>query len=115
MTDYVWCHGPKCHKHKTQDRIRGVKGSKVLRTKKIKSNQNKSMYGNGGGNIWDYFCNHRCLMDYVDKHTQAMINIEPRLEALETPIEIGTFTRTDYFGNPYTTKEITPIDNNSNP
>ena len=44
------------------------------------------MYGNGGGTIWDYFCNHRCLMDFVDKHTQAMLNIEPRLEALETPI-----------------------------
>ena len=113
--DYNWCHGPKCHTHKTQDRIRGVKGSKVLRTKKIKSYQNKSMFGNGGGTIWDYFCNHRCLMDFVSKHTQAMLNIEPRLEALETPIEIGTFTRTDYFGNPYTTKEITPIDNNSNP
>ena len=86
MGDYNWCHGPSCHTHKTQDRIRGVKGSKVLRTKKIKAYQGKSMYGNGGGNIWDYFCNHRCLMDFVDKHTQAMLNIEPRLEALETPI-----------------------------
>ena len=84
--DYNWCHGPKCHEHKTQDRIRGVKGSKVLRTKKIKSYQNKSMYGNGGGTIWDYFCNHRCLMDFVCKHTQAMLNIEPRTEPLETPI-----------------------------
>ena len=38
MSDYNWCHGPKCHKNKTQDRIRGVKGSKVLRTKKIAEN-----------------------------------------------------------------------------
>ena len=115
MSDYNWCHGPKCHKHHTVDRIRGVKGSKVLRTKKLKSNQNKSMYGNGGGSIWDYFCNHRCLMEFVSKHTQAMLNIEPRAEPLETPIEIETFTRTDYFGNPYTTKEIKEVDNNSNP
>jgi len=28
MTEYVWCHGPKCHENKTQDRIRGVKGNK---------------------------------------------------------------------------------------
>ena len=35
MSDYNWCHGPKCHTHKTQDRIRGVKGSKVLRTRKF--------------------------------------------------------------------------------
>jgi len=69
------------------------------------------MYGNGGGNIWNYFCNHRCLMDFVDKHTQAMINIEPRLEALETPIEVEVETRTDYFGNPYKQKAIREVDN----
>ena len=34
--EYVYCHGTECHKKHTQDRIRGVKGSKVLRTKKIK-------------------------------------------------------------------------------
>ena len=116
MSDYNWCHGPSCHTNKTQDRIRGVKGSKVLRTKKIKSYQNKSMYGNGGGSIWDYFCNHRCLMDYVDKHTQAMINIEPRLEALETPIHdpVKT-THTTNYGYTYTNTEIKEVDNNSNP
>ena len=46
MSDYNWCHGPKCHEHKTQDRIRGVKGSKVLRTRKIainKWNESSSM------------------------------------------------------------------------
>ena len=37
MSDYKWCHGPKCHKSHTQDRIRGSKGSKVLRTKKVKT------------------------------------------------------------------------------
>ena len=36
MSNFVWCHGPSCHKSHTQDRIRGVKGSKVLRTKKVK-------------------------------------------------------------------------------
>ena len=35
MSNYNWCHGPSCHKSHTQDRIRGVKGSKVLRTKKV--------------------------------------------------------------------------------
>jgi hypothetical protein len=36
MSNYNWCHGPNCHTKKTQDRIRGVKGNKVLRTRKIK-------------------------------------------------------------------------------
>ena len=113
MSDYNWCHGPSCHKHKTQDRIRGVKGSKVLRTKKIKSYQNKSMYGNGGGNIWDYFCNHRCLMDFVSKHTQAMLNIEPRTEPLETPITdpVKTKHNNGYYDYTNTEFEIIGIDN----
>jgi len=46
------------------------------------------MRDNGGGRIWDYFCNHNCLMDYMTKHTQAVISIAPRREALETPIKV---------------------------
>ena len=46
------------------------------------------MYGNGGFTIWDYFCNHRCLMDYMAHHTQAVVNIAPRSKALETPIKV---------------------------
>ena len=107
-----YCQGPKCHKSHTKDRIRGVKGSKVLRTKKIKAYQNKSMFGNGGGNIWDYFCNHRCLMDFVSKHTQAMINIEPRPEALETPIDVVVENRYDYYNNAYKTKVIKELTTN---
>ena len=34
---YNWCHGPSCHTKETVDRVRGVKGSKVLRTRKIKT------------------------------------------------------------------------------
>ena len=33
---HVWCHGPNCHTYSTQDRVRGSKGSKVLRTRKVK-------------------------------------------------------------------------------
>ena len=32
MSDYKWCHGPKCHKSHTQDRIRGTQGQ--IRTSK---------------------------------------------------------------------------------
>ena len=73
------------------------------------------MFGNGGGIIWDYFCNHRCLMDFVSKHTQAMLNIEPRLEALETPINVTKETiETPYWGKRVVT-QIKEVDNNSNP
>ena len=36
---FNWCHGPKCHEKHTVDRVRGVKGSKVLRTRKLKQNK----------------------------------------------------------------------------
>ena len=39
MSEYNWCHGPKCHTYSTQDRVRGVKGNKVLRTRKVKRSQ----------------------------------------------------------------------------
>ena len=85
---YNWCHGPECHTTQTQSRIRGSGDNKVLRTIKIKSYQGKSMFGNGGGSIWDYFCNHRCLMDYIQKHIQSIVAIAPRTKALETPIKV---------------------------
>ena len=45
--DYNWCHGPLCHKRNTTNRVRGVKGSKVLRTIKIALNGYKIIqFGN---------------------------------------------------------------------
>jgi len=121
MTDYNWCHGPSCHTIATQSRVRGSGTNKVLRTIKIRAYQGKSMFGNGGGNIWDYFCNHQCLMDFVSKHTQPIINIAPRREALETPIKVESEQREgriyshrtgEYFLKPYKVKTITRVDNN---
>ena len=84
---YNWCHGPSCHTIHTQDRVRGSKGNKVLRTKKVTNKYGRSMFGNGGASIWDFFCNHRCLMDFMAKHSEAVVSIAPRREPLETPIK----------------------------
>ena len=109
MTDYNWCHGPYCHTNKTQDRIRGVKGSKVLRTRRIPINTwNRET-------IWRLFCSQGCLMEFVNKHHREMIALEPRFEPLETPIDIVVETREDWSGNPYKTKVIKEVDNNLNP
>ena len=98
MSEYKWCHGPSCHKSHTQDRIRGSKGSKVLRTKRIKQNTYIGMFS--------YFCSNGCYNDFANTHIERIVAIAPRNEPLETPIEIETFTRTDYFGKPYTDKTI---------
>ena len=87
MTDFNWCHGPECHTRHTVDRVRGVKGSKVLRTKKIKTNQwNKDT-------IWKYFCCNNCEYNFISKHIDEFIRLHPRLEALETPIKDPTKER----------------------
>ena len=88
MSNYNWCHGPECHTTETKSRIRGSGDNKVLRTRKVTVHTGRSMFGNGGGTIWDYFCNHSCLMDYLAHHTQEVINIAPRRQALETPIKV---------------------------
>ena len=109
LMEYRWCHGPKCHTWHTQDRIRGVKGSKVLRTTKIPQNQWNS------NTQWSHFCSQGCWNDFAFAHWEEFIRLHPRPEALETPIEVEVETLTDWRGQPYQSKVIKKIDNNSNP
>ena len=101
---YIWCHGTKCHTSHTQDRVRGSKGSKVLRTRKVKQHTDSEWYEQN--QVYNYFCSQTCLHDFIRDHLQRIVALDPRTEPQETPIEIETFTRTDYFGKPYTDKTI---------
>ena len=95
---FNWCHGPKCHEQHTQDRIRGVKGSKVLRTRKVKP------YSRPYTNFYDYFCSNGCYNDFAHKHIQQVLAIAPRTEALETPINVSKETRDSYWGRQTNTR-----------
>ena len=108
MSDYNWCHGPSCHENKTQDRIRGVKGSKVLRTRKVPQTK-----WNSGVHLsmYSYFCSNGCYNDFANKHISQVIAIAPRLEALETPINVVKEKATNWRGDPYTNIKIEAIDN----
>tara|TARA_Y100001963_G_scaffold5569_1_gene7270 strand:+ start:156 stop:437 length:282 start_codon:yes stop_codon:yes gene_type:complete len=91
--------------------VRGSKGSKVLRTRKIKINDNG--YPSG---FYKYFCSNTCYYNYADKHAEQIIKIEPRHEPLETPIndpEKKTY-QSSYGDYSYTRTTITKIDNESN-
>ena len=79
--DYQWCHGPRCHKRATTTRVRGVKGSKVLRTMKI------NVSGQYPQGVYKYFCDQTCLHDFIWKYFQEFVALHPRTECLETPIE----------------------------
>ena len=105
MSDYQWCHGPKCHTNHTQDRIRGVQGSKVLRTRKIKQNSwNTNTY-------FSHFCSQGCYTDFLYAHWEEFIRLHPRTEAMETPINVVKEKRTNWAGNPYTETIIQKVDN----
>ena len=59
-----YCQGPKCHEHKTKDRIRGPKGDKHYETRKRTS----FYYGN------DNFCDQRCMYEWFELHGQRAVD-----------------------------------------
>ena len=83
MSEYNWCHGPSCHKHETQDRVRGVKGEKVLRTRKIATNSWNV------NNFFSHFCSQGCWNDFAYAPRVEFIRLYQRAEARETPIEVS--------------------------
>ena len=86
MMSYNWCHNPDCHTYHTTDRIRGVKGSKVLRTRKIKvRDYSQSYYWQGWEN---HFCRVACFFNYVKKHITNIVAISPVHEPSEKPIDV---------------------------
>ena len=104
MSNFNWCHGPECHTIETQSRIRGSGRDKVLRTRRIKYSHWNSQ---DRYNMFNYFCNQSCLMDYITKHLQSIIAIAPRREALETKIKDPVKeTTTNNYGYTWTNTKI---------
>ena len=110
MSLYYWCHGPSCHTYKTQDRVRGHKGSKVLRTKKIKQNTQYQYYD--PKHAHNYFCSNSCQNDFWAEYGNQIRQIAPRNEPLETPIhDPKKEAHMSLYGNySYTTTTITKVD-----
>ena len=116
MSEYNWCHNPKCHTYHTTDRIRGVKGKKVLRTRKIKvRDYSQSYYWQGWEN---HFCRVACFFEFVKKHFTDIVALAPVNQASETPIDVQVINHpqeTTEYGwtrKAWTEKKITPIENN---
>ena len=107
MSTHYWCHGTNCHKSHTTDRVRGSKGSKVLRTRKVKQNQwNQNSF-------YKYFCSNGCYNDFANANIDRIVAIAPRTEPLETPIDdpkkvkhTGGYTYADGTQHTWTTTEI---------
>ena len=102
MSDYNWCHNPSCHTIETQSRVRGTGDNKVLRTVKIKANR----YGGYQSNIWNYFCNNRCLFEFLNKFCTEIANTYSVKQPSETPIKIVKEQTTNWRGDPCTSTTI---------
>jgi hypothetical protein len=105
MSNYNWCHGPECHTKQTQNRIRGVKGKKVLRTRKIIKND---WYD--ATSSYNWFCSNHCQQDFWNRYGPQIRAIAPRNEPLETPVDITKEER-ERWGATYTEIIINPVDN----
>jgi hypothetical protein len=55
------------------------------------------------------------MHDFIYKHVEEFVQLHPRIEALETPIDVVVETREDWRGNAYKQKIIKEVDNNTNP
>ena len=79
--------------------MRGVKGSKVLRTRKVPINRwNEDTH-------WKYFCSQGCMHDFIKRNIEEFVALHPRTEALETPINVSKETvDTPYWGRRVETK-----------
>ena len=83
-----YCQGPKCHEHKTKDRIRGSKGDKHYETRK-----NKSFY-NGE------FCSMMCRDDWFNKFGKLAVDHFGRLHEPKRQDANGAWYKTyDWRGN----------------
>ena len=90
MSEYNWCHGTNCHKSHTLDRVRGSKGNKVLRTRKIKIDQwNNNHY-------FRFCCIQGCYNDFASANIERIVALAPRNEPLETPIDDPVRERSEY-------------------
>jgi hypothetical protein len=58
MSDMKYCQGPKCHEHRTKDRIRGPKGDKHYETRK------RSSFYYLGGNACDMRCQNEWFVKF---------------------------------------------------
>ena len=68
MSELKYCQGPKCHEHKTKDRIRGPKGDKHYETRK--SSTSSSRFNYLGGNA----CDMRCQNEWFELHGTRAID-----------------------------------------
>ena len=103
------CQGPECHTYKTQSRIRGPKGAKVLRTRFACCDftpEHRSFWE-------DFFCDERCLHTWLKVHlNNLMLSVGINTKPQETPIVVEKETKEGWRGT-YTDTTIKLLNSNA--
>ena len=98
-----YCQNPTCHTRNTLSRIRGVKGAKVLRTKKITHQYDYSKYLN-------YFCDYTCMINWLNENIDRCIaTLGLITKPSETPVQITEKICKDWSGNDYIERKVIPL------
>jgi DMSO/TMAO reductase YedYZ molybdopterin-dependent catalytic subunit len=116
MTKHI-CQGPFCHTYDTQSRIRGTKGSKVLRTRNARYDTQDNRYNdNEYINRWEfYFCDERCMNNWLGVHMAQLINyVGLKTKPQESPVDIVETTHKAWNGQDYTRTTIKLKENENN-
>ena len=79
------CQGPDCHTYSTQDRLKGMKGSKTYQTRRKSS----FYYGD------DNFCSMNCWNDWFNKYGDQAIDHYGRVKDVKHLTEDNAW-RKDY-------------------
>ena len=82
MSNLKFCQGPECHTYHTQDRLKGIKGSKTYQTRR-RSSLN---YGE--------FCDTRCEHAWLSKYATRAVDHFGRLNEVKHLTEENAWTKT---------------------
>ena len=102
------CQGPDCHTYSTQDRLKGMKGSKTYQTRR----RSNLYYGDGN------FCDQRCMYNWFNKYGTRAINHFGRLNKVKHLTEDNAWVKNynyhsdrpyDYYAINTITKEQRPL------
>ena len=84
-----YCQGPKCHTYHTQDRLKGMKGSKTYQTRR------RSSFYYLGGNA----CDMRCQADWFQQFGDQAVNHFGRITEVKHLTEDNAWYKSyDYRG-----------------
>ena len=82
MSNLKLCQGPDCHTYHTQDRLKGIKGSKTYQTRR------RSLLNYGE------FCDNRCYNDWFEKYGTMAVDHFGRLNEAKHLTEDNAWTKT---------------------